>query len=515
LWHPEVLTFPLAWAVAALLTPLATAGAIRLGLFDAPDGVRRVHTVAVPRVGGVGVFAGVLLALAAAWWLPIREWDLSATSFFLGLAAGTTLMFVTGLVDDVWGISPWVKVLAQVTAALIVVEAGFRPEQVIVGFGLEFSLGWLAIPVLVVWVVAVTNAYNLMDGLNGLAGGIGVIAAVAAAVAAGMNGRVAAFVAAAMLAGALVGFLRYNFPGARVFLGDSGSMAVGFVLSVVLVRAAMEQGGGVHLSVPVFVMALPFIDTALAIVRRWLRNTPISGADARHIHHRLLAFGLSPRRTVVVLWMLAATAAGYGLMVAFAPPALTWLLTVGGAAALMVLMVFGSSFLAYHEIIVAGQVMLSAPRRARRLIQDQILAVDLSHRIRKAADVDEMERILEESGTQFGFLHMALISNDAEVSIVLPPLARQRVWRFEYPIQVPESSPRGFTLSVWCEADSSSRPYGAERVCRTLAPELSGWLTKMGPIKTPVVPHARVPAGAELRIGRISGDRHGRVVTEG
>jgi UDP-GlcNAc:undecaprenyl-phosphate/decaprenyl-phosphate GlcNAc-1-phosphate transferase len=514
LWHPEVLTFPLAWAVAALLTPLAIDLAIRLGLLDAPDGGRRIHTVAVPRVGGVGVFAGVLLTLVVIWWMEIREWDSSALNFFLGLAIGTSLMFVTGLVDDIWGIKPILKVIAQAMAAVIVVATGFQPTEVVIGYGIGFDLGWMAVPLLVLWVVAVTNAYNLMDGMNGLAGGIGVVAALAAAAAAGINGRLAAFVAAAMLAGALMGFVRYNFPRARVFLGDSGSMAVGFLLSVVLVRAAMRPDGGVLIAVPIFVMALPFLDTALAIARRWLRSTPISGADARHIHHRLLAFGMSPQRTVVTLWGLSAIGGAYGLLVAFAPPAITWLLTIGGGAALMIFMVFGSTFLAYHELIVAGQVLLTAPQRARRLIKDQILAVDLCQKIRRAGDVDELERTLEESGEQFGFLHMALISNDAEVSIVLPPLTRQRVWRFEYPIAVQESASRGFTLSVWCESESATRPYGAERVCRQLAPELSRWIAAKGPIRTPVVPSAKVPAGAEMKIGRISGDRHARVATE-
>jgi UDP-GlcNAc:undecaprenyl-phosphate/decaprenyl-phosphate GlcNAc-1-phosphate transferase len=514
LLRPEALSFPIALIVSALLTPAAIAGATRLGLFDNPDGNRRVHTVAVPRVGGVGVFAGVLLALGAVLFMPLTTWDIGASRFFIGLALGATLMFAVGLADDIVGVRPWVKVVAQLAAAALLVLFGFSPSKIVLAYGMEVHLGWLAIPLFMLWVVAVTNAYNLMDGLNGLAGGIGVVAALAAAVAATFTGRLAAFVAAAMLAGALMGFLRYNFPTARVFLGDSGSMAVGFVLSAVLLRSSMQVDGGVMIAIPLFAMALPFVDTALAIVRRWLRNTPISGADARHIHHRLLAFGLSPRRAVISLWILSALGAGYGLLVTFAPPAITWLLTVGGAICVMVLAVYGSSLLAYHELLVATQVMLGAPRRARKLIQDQILATDLSHRITTARDVDELERVLEESGTQFGFLHMALISNDSEVSIVLPPLTRQRVWRFEYPVAAQEGTTRGFTLSVWCECDSTSRPYGAERVCRQLAPELSRWIAAKGPIGTSVVPLAKVPAGAEMKIDRISGDRHVRVATE-
>jgi UDP-GlcNAc:undecaprenyl-phosphate/decaprenyl-phosphate GlcNAc-1-phosphate transferase len=494
-FQPELIAFPLAWAIAFVCTPVAIRAATSLNLLDSPDGGRRTHASAVPRIGGVAVFAGLLLALLGTWFFQRSYWGTGGATFFLGLSLGVSVMFLIGLLDDIRGLKPSAKILAQVVAALLVWHFEFRPDEVVFAYGYELNLGVLALPLFVIWVVAVTNAFNLIDGLDGLAGGVGVIIALGAAVAAAFNERMAAFVAVAGVAGALLGFLRYNFPRARVFLGDSGSMAVGFVLSIVLLRASATPGGGIVIAIPLFAMAFPFLDTALAITRRWLRNTPIFGADARHIHHRLLASGLSPTKTVVVLWLLTGAATSFGLLLAFAPPAVMWVVAVAGAVAVLVVAAYGSTLLAYHELLVAGQVLLSGPGRARRLIEDQIRAVDLAQRVKATTIMEELEQLLEGSASEFGFLHMALISSDQELPPGLPAVTKQRLWRFEFPVTHGDASP-GYTLSVWCEIENKSRPFGAERVCRLLAPELSRWLAAHA-ARAGESP-ARLPAVADL-----------------
>jgi len=321
-----VATFAGAACISLLLTPLIIRAASALRLYDAPDGVRRLHESPVPRLGGVAVYLTaavvsifVVLVGARVFWLngviSDYEWRM-----LTGLLFGSGILFFVGLIDDLRPLPPSVKFVAQVVAALIALYFGLRLNRATLGYGEGVRVGMLSAPLIFLWIIGVTNAYNLIDGLNGLAGGIAVVACATILAVSLHLGNTAVLIPVAALSGALLGFLRFNFPKARIFLGDAGSMSVGFILAVLLLKAAEVPGPSVLVAIPILAMCVPMLDLTLAIIRRWLRGVPLSGADARHIHHRLMALGLTQQRTAIVLWCLAAAMAAFGLVIAFSAP---------------------------------------------------------------------------------------------------------------------------------------------------------------------------------------------------
>jgi UDP-GlcNAc:undecaprenyl-phosphate GlcNAc-1-phosphate transferase len=458
---------------------------------DEPDGARRGHVRPVPRLGGVAIFAGVLLAFGAAPLVAgLSNLVPTVPHLTSALLVASAILFSLGLWDDLRGVPPFVKLAGQTVAALVVVWSGFRIDTLILPPSYQLILGWASIPVTVVWLVGVSNALNLVDGLDGLAGGVGAIAlltATAAAIVVG-NGSVPWYTLA--LGGALLGFLRYNFPPAKIFLGDSGSLVVGFLLAVLTVKGATRPDQATYALAPIFALSFPLLDTGIAMLRRWLRGTPLSRADARHIHHQLRALGLSPRKAVVVILAESAVVAVLGLCVTFAPPEFTVAVAVAGAAILLFIMVYGVRWLEYHEFLEAGASVTSAALHARRVIQDKIVARDLTVLIRKAESFEELSEIVEESAPLFRFSHMEL--RHGALDRHLPPhiageLHTARFCKLEYPIASRTTKPNDFvTLNIWCTTESVRRPVGAERVARILGPAIAGWL-EVGrlPIPTP------------------------------
>jgi len=361
--------FALAVCTSLLVAPVVIRSAHALKLYDSPDGARRVHEIAVPRLGGIAVFLSAaavsvfVFILAEPVFLPPGNALAPDFRFLTGVFVGSALLFLVGLVDDVMNLSPGVKSLAQVVAALIAYYFGAHLGSIALGYGAGVSTGVLELPLLILWIVGVTNAYNFIDGLNGLAGGIAIVASATIVIVALALGNVAVLIPAVALAGALFGFLHFNFPKARLFLGDSGSMSVGFLLAVMSVHAATNRYRAVLVIVPLLAVFVPLMDGALAIVRRWLRHVPLSGADARHIHHRLLALGLSQQRTVIVLWAVAACMAGFGVLIALTAPFVATSIALLGLVGTAVLLIYGTNLLAYHELIVAGEGLMSAPAR--------------------------------------------------------------------------------------------------------------------------------------------------------
>src|SRR5438105_7677016 len=470
---------------AALLTTLLVVPPVmRLAIskhwLDEPDGARRGHVSAVPRLGGVAIFAGVLLAFGAAPVVGLFSHIApSVPHLTSALLIASAILFSLGLCDDLRGVPPFAKLAGQTLAALVVVWAGFRIDVLILPPTYQVTLGWVAIPVTVVWLVGVSNALNLVDGLDGLAGGVGVIAlltATAAAVAVG-NNSVPWYTLA--LGGALLGFLRYNFPPAKVFLGDSGSLVVGFLLAVLTVKGATRPDQATYALAPIFALSFPLLDTGIAMLRRWLRGTPLSRADARHIHHQLRALGLSPRKAVTVIFAESTVVAILGLCVTFAPPQLTVAVACAGAGILLFIMVYGVRWLEYHEFLEASKSVTSAARQARSVIQDKINARDVAMLIRKADSFEKLAEIVEESAPLFRFSHMEL--RHGALARHLPPhiageLHTARFCKLEYPIAPRSAKPNDYvTLNIWCTTELL-RPVGAERVARIIGPAISGWL---------------------------------------
>lgn len=478
---------PTIFAVSILASLLLTPGVIRLadhfGLHDQPTGGRRVHATPVPRLGGIPVFAAMLLALAVAesvqagGFLRLPEFQ----RFLRAVLLGGGVLFLVGLVDDLRGVSPRVKLVGQAVAGVVFWQSGLRLEALVFGAELGETLWWLSLPLTVVWVVVVTNAFNLVDGLDGLASGIGLVALSSVVAIAVLLRRPEVLVVSVALLGALLGFLRYNYRPARIFLGDSGSLLIGCMLAMLSVYG-IDSGATAALGVtPLFALAVPLTDTVLAVLRRWLRGVPFHAADRRHIHHQLLARGLTHLRAVMVLHVIAFSLAAVGLLVAFAPRTATNLtIGAGGVLASLCFLLWAMGYLRYHEFTEALAVLAWGPKRMRRVIRDRIHARDVAEVIAVAGSLREVNAILADNASNFGFLEMMVCqeSDGRRRPIMIEDGALVHPPKLEYPVSPPElGSDTLYVLRIWCHPDMS-RPHGAERVAGILAPTIRGWLAQ-------------------------------------
>ncbi len=291
-------------ALTLLVTPLVMALSRRFGALDQP-GPRRVHHDPVPTLGGLAIAVAVLGVAWAARLLPGPARSLDAQPL-LGLTLAAIPILALGIRDDLVGVTPWVKLALQACSAAVLVLFGYGIPLVTNPFGPPLPLGWLSGPLTIAWVLVVVNAINLIDGLDGLASGVVLIASMALWWVARMHADFYVMFIASLLIGATFGFLRHNFPPARVFMGDTGSQFLGLTLAAVSLLENRKGTAALTLLFPLVAMGLPIADSVLAFVRRLLGGRPVFHADTGHIHHRLLRLGLSPRAAVFTLWYLCA-----------------------------------------------------------------------------------------------------------------------------------------------------------------------------------------------------------------
>jgi UDP-GlcNAc:undecaprenyl-phosphate GlcNAc-1-phosphate transferase len=301
------------FAAALILTPWIRNIFRNRGLVDSPDGERKVHGADIPRVGGIAVASAYILAFLVLLASPLS----GARTVVAGMGVVTQLMpagvmiFAVGLWDDLFGMKPLHKLTGQIAAAGLAYLGGVQIHS-IQGHALEEW--WWSLPLTLFWLVLCTNAFNLIDGVDGLASGVGLFATLTTLCAGLMRDNFALALATVPLAGALLGFLRYNFNPASIFLGDSGSYVVGFLLGCFGVMWSQKAATLLGMTAPLMALAIPLLDVALAVVRRFLRGQPIFGADRGHIHHRLLDRGLTPRRAVLLLYGMSGIFAGLSLL---------------------------------------------------------------------------------------------------------------------------------------------------------------------------------------------------------
>jgi len=235
-----------------------------------------------------------------------------------------------GIADDIVGISPRVKLLGQILVAGLLVMFGVKISFLTNPFGGEmFSLSIIGIPLTIFWIVGVTNALNLVDGLDGLAGGLAAIASLTLAVIGWSNDQMLIVVPAVILSASIFGFLKYNFYPAKIFMGDSGSLFLGYMLAGLSVIGLTKGAAVVSVFVPILILGIPIFDTLYAIVRRFINNQPIFEADRGHIHHRLLAIGLSHRQTVVAIYGIASLLGASAIVLTFLTTAQAFVMFVG------------------------------------------------------------------------------------------------------------------------------------------------------------------------------------------
>ena len=288
--------FLIALIVAYVLTPGVKKLAIKVGAVDKPN-ARKVHTHAIPRLGGLAIYIGFMAAVL--FCVPVRH-------ELLGLLLGCTAIVALGIWDDICNIPAKVKLVGQIVAACIPIAFGIQIEWLTNPFGTLIVLPELvAVPVTIFWIIGFTNTVNLIDGLDGLAAGVSFIASVSMFLLAyTMNQYLPAMIIVAM-AGAALGFLQYNFNPAKIFMGDTGSMLLGYTMAVAAVLGLVKTAATIALVVPLIALGLPILDTLFAIIRRKMSGVPIFQPDKGHLHHRLLALGMSQKQAVLIMYFVS------------------------------------------------------------------------------------------------------------------------------------------------------------------------------------------------------------------
>jgi len=297
-----------------ILTPVVRWLAARLGAVDVPED-RKVHDKVTPTLGGVAIYLSMMIGAAV---YVIFGHSRVSYGDLAGVLLGATIIVIFGAVDDVRGLTPLAKLFGQFMAAGVLVIMGVQIQNLHIPGLAPFSLSpELSVIISIIWIVAFINIINLIDGLDGLAAGITCIASFSMFYYATQTGVGPTFVDAALLsivmAGATLGFLRYNFNPASVFMGDSGSMLLGFMLGAVTIQGVLKSIAAVALVVPLMALAIPIIDTGMAITRRLRKGISITHADKEHIHHRLLNMGHSQRQAVLLLYFWTALLCGTSL----------------------------------------------------------------------------------------------------------------------------------------------------------------------------------------------------------
>lgn len=291
-----------AFVLTALLAPAVIAIARRAGALDRP-GPRRVHNAPVPTLGGLAMVVAVLVVAWAARLLPGPAQVLELRAL-IGLTWAAAIVVAFGVYDDLRGVSPWAKLLGQALAAVVLFGHGFGVPVITNPFGPAIVSGPLNLPLTILWVVVVVNAINVIDGLDGLAAGVVLIASATMWWIGRDHANFYVMFVSSGLIGATAGFLLYNFPPARVFMGDTGSQFLGLLLAAVSLLENSKGTATVTLLFPLVALAVPIADGFLAFVRRVAHRQPVFRADAQHLHHRLIQLGLSQRQAVAFLWFV-------------------------------------------------------------------------------------------------------------------------------------------------------------------------------------------------------------------
>lgn len=288
--------FLIALIVAYALTPSVKKLAIKVGAVDRPN-ARKVHTHVIPRLGGLAIYIGFMAAVLYS--APLRP-------ELLGLLIGCTAIVALGIWDDICNIPAKVKLAGQIVAAAIPVAFGIQIEWMTNPFGSLIVLPEIiAVPLTIFWIIGFTNTVNLIDGLDGLAAGVSFIASVSLFLLAYHMNQFLPAVIIVSMAGAALGFLQYNFNPAKIFMGDTGSMLLGYTMAVSAVLGLVKTAAAVALVVPIIALGLPILDTLFAIIRRKMSGVPIFQPDKGHLHHRLLALGLSQKQAVLIMYCVS------------------------------------------------------------------------------------------------------------------------------------------------------------------------------------------------------------------
>lgn len=394
-----------------VLTPFVRDQARRLGLVDQPDVYRKVHKTPVPRVGGIAILlatagAFVLLLLTG---LNARTMVREALPFALRLLPAILIIFGIGLADDILDLRPWHKLAGEIVAAIFVWGEGVRLYSI---EGHPFPTG-VSLFLTVLWIVACSNAVNLIDGVDGLAAGAALFATITSLIAGLLHGNMALAFATAPLAGALIGFLRFNFNPASIFLGDCGSLTLGFMLGCYGIVWSEKSTTLIGMTAPLLALAVPLLDVSISIARRFLRQQPIFRGDYHHIHHKMLSRGLTPRRVVLVLYGFCGIAAAASLIITEAHKQYQGLVIV----LVSVTAWLGLQHLDYGEFATAGRLVIKGGFRRR--LNAHLRLTGFEQQLAGCASIDRCWDVLCSTYPTFGFRGIELEGENAKCHGIL------------------------------------------------------------------------------------------------
>lgn len=392
------------------------------GFFDLPNQVRKIHTRPIPPAGGVAIAVSCIVSLSIIQLLTGKIG--SQILLVWKILPSAAVVFVVGIIDDLWGLKHWQKLLGQLAAAGVACWSGIVALDMV---GVH-THAWWSIPATILWLLTCTNAFNLVDGMDGLAAGVGLFATSTILVAALLQKNMALAVATAPLIGSLLGFLRYNFNPATVFLGDSGSLLLGFTLGCYGIIWTQKSVTLLGMTAPIMALSVPLFDVSMAVARRFLRTQSIFSADRGHIHHRLLDRGIPPRRAALLLYGLSSIVAVFSLLQSFSH---------SNQVASVIVIFFcamawmGIRYLEYAEFTLASRFLLRGD--LQRAVKAQIDLDAFKREIINARDAAECNRIIGEAARSFGLrLGEAVIFGEMFAGDPMPSIKR---WTVRVPLE--------------------------------------------------------------------------------
>lgn len=392
-----------AFLLCLIATPLCRDLFLHFNIVDQPDADRKFHLRPIPRIGGIPI----VLSYAAALGLMLAfapegaKISVQHSRLLWSLLPAAAVIFLTGLIDDLVGLKPRQKLAGQLMAAILAVALGAR---LTIAHG-AFSSPWVAVPLSVIWLIGCSNAFNLIDGLDGLASGVGLFAVTTTLLAAILHGNLGLAMATVPLCGCLLAFLRYNFSPASIFLGDCGSLTMGFMLGCFGLIWSQHSGTFLGMAAPLMALALPLIDVTLSIGRRFLRNVPIFRGDRGHIHHMVLARGFKPRDTALILYGVCGVAAFLSLLQSFANYQFRGLTIL----VFFSLVFAGVNYLGYVELTAARRTL--SRKTILRVVKEEIYLQELEHALAAAHTADDCWAVVKKACNDMHFASVQMYLN--------------------------------------------------------------------------------------------------------
>ncbi|MCF6459904.1 glycosyltransferase family 4 protein [Clostridium sp. Cult3] len=295
-----IMPFIISVALSLSMTPIVKKIAVKVGAIDIPKDERRVHKKSMPLMGGLALYISVIVT--SLLFLPIDK-------TLISIIIGGSIICISGIIDDIKDLSPRAKLVFQIIAAIVLILGDVKIDAITNPFTKTsklIELGIFSIPITIFWVVGITNTLNLIDGLDGLAAGVAMIASLSFLFVAGKFNYIPVMIMSAIIAGGCLGFLPYNFNPAKIFMGDTGALFLGFMLASLSIEGVMKSVATIAVVVPIIILGVPIFDTTFAIFRRLLNGKSIAEADKGHLHHRLLKMGYSQKKTVLILYAISA-----------------------------------------------------------------------------------------------------------------------------------------------------------------------------------------------------------------